>query len=178
MKEITPIDEINQIHVAIEASCKDILEKMIRAGELLTIERAKFGPRDGWMKWQKDNLDFVHQTVWRYMRAYECREELREMFILRPGSNIKKALNIIGDKEPLTPEQQAKKDARAARKAEKELKEEEKQGITDEALANRVDQVWEKCSKDYNEKAKRIIAKILIRRLYYLYPEFKDQIVF
>jgi hypothetical protein len=77
------IKEISKLHSQIGENLKtviektkDILEKVIRIGELLTqkketLDHGEFGP------WIKENLPFKHRTANRYMEIYRNRHAIK-----------------------------------------------------------------------------------------------------
>lgn len=89
------ITELKQIHAELEQVGRTVLEKAIRAGEILTDVKA--GLEHGqWLPWLETNMPFTDRTAARYMRVYERREELKFDSV----SNLADAYRLLTDAKP------------------------------------------------------------------------------
>ena len=74
--EKTRIDEIKELHQEIGGYLKMTLDKAIRVGELLLIQKENLKHGE-WLPWIKENLPFSERLARDYMRFYDRREELK-----------------------------------------------------------------------------------------------------
>ncbi len=73
---INVAEKINTLHAEIMQSAKNMLQKIIEAGEMLTFvkQNLKHGTFN---KWIEENLDVSTRTAQRYMKIYENRDRIK-----------------------------------------------------------------------------------------------------
>lgn len=67
--------EITKLHKEIHESCKAMLSKAIRIGELLQHQKASLSHGE-WIPWIEENLPFERHQVSKYIRAFTHRKTL------------------------------------------------------------------------------------------------------
>ncbi len=82
--------EITKLHQEIHESCKMMLSKAIRIGELLQHQKASL-PHGEWIPWIKENLPFGVNQTGKYLRAFTHRKTLNS----HPGVNLKEAIKVL-----------------------------------------------------------------------------------
>ena len=73
-----PAKEIVRLHAKIQEALRTTLVDAIRAGELLTEQKAKLG-HGKWLPWVKSNLPFTSRTASSYMKLFEERDRLETL---------------------------------------------------------------------------------------------------
>jgi Protein of unknown function (DUF3102) len=76
--DATLADEINGLHNQLFAIRKTVLEKAIRIGDLLSVNK-KAVPHGAWLRWTREKLVFGDRQAQKYISIYEGRDELRAL---------------------------------------------------------------------------------------------------
>lgn len=161
-QEHQDIDEIKLLYVEMGDLAKDACHKAIRIGELLIgLKKAHEGH---WTQWLEENNLFSSSYAYKCIGIYRSslvrtRDQLQLEWTRLQG-NEKRGI---------------RRAKLRAQKAQRDLEQETKHGITEDRLGARCSRLWDLVTKDEGERAKKLIAKTMISFLFSEYPELKDE---
>lgn len=96
----TRVVEIIRLHSEIMEGVRTTLDKAIRIGELLALQKAKVEHGD-WLPWIEKHLTFDRATAANYMRVWDRREELKCKSVL----HLTEAYRLLASPRSTTPPQ-------------------------------------------------------------------------
>ena len=76
--ELIPVDvpgEINRLHFENMEAARTTIQRAVRIGELLSLQKAKLKHGE-WLPWLTNNVAFSRQTADNYRRIYEHRDKM------------------------------------------------------------------------------------------------------
>lgn len=77
-KILTVEEEINKLHNDISSGMKDLIDKAVQIGKLLSQKKKKVKHGE-WIPWVKDNLVFNERQAQKYMQLYEKRTLIKKI---------------------------------------------------------------------------------------------------